>query len=68
MRRMTRLTNGFSRKWENLKTAYALYFAYYNFCRIPLSRSNAESCLESQGLIGERSDETPWTSALSFDK
>lgn len=34
MRRMTRLTNGFSRKWENLKAAYALYFAYYNFCRV----------------------------------
>lgn len=34
MRRMTRLTNGFSRKWENLKAAFALYFAYYNFCRV----------------------------------
>lgn len=34
MRRLTRLTNGFSRKWENLKAAYALHFAYYNFCRI----------------------------------
>ena len=34
MRRITRLTNGFSKKWENLKAALALYFAYYNFCRI----------------------------------
>lgn len=34
MRRMTRLTNGFSKKWLNLKWAYALQFAYYNFCRI----------------------------------
>jgi hypothetical protein len=34
MRRLTRLTNGFSKKWENLKAALALYFAYYNFCRI----------------------------------
>jgi transposase-like protein/IS1 family transposase len=34
MRRFTRLTNGFSKKWENLKAALALYFAYYNFCRI----------------------------------
>lgn len=33
MRRMTRLTNGFSKKWENLDAAYALWFAYYNFCR-----------------------------------
>jgi transposase-like protein len=34
MRRLTRLTNGFSKNWENLKAAYALHFAYYNFCRI----------------------------------
>ncbi len=34
MRRMTRLTNGFSKKWENLKAAYALWFAWYNFCRV----------------------------------
>ncbi|MCK9362154.1 MAG: IS1 family transposase [Syntrophales bacterium] len=34
MRRMTRLTNGFSKKWVNLKWSYALQFAYYNFCRV----------------------------------
>jgi transposase-like protein/IS1 family transposase len=34
MRRMTRLTNGFSKKWENLEAAYALWFAYYDFCRV----------------------------------
>lgn len=34
MRRMTRLTNSFSKKWINLKWAYALQFAYYNFCRV----------------------------------
>lgn len=34
MRRMTRLTNGFSKKWENLKAAYAVWFAFYNFCRV----------------------------------
>jgi transposase-like protein/IS1 family transposase len=33
MRRMTRLTNAFSKKWENLEAAYSLWFAYYNFCR-----------------------------------
>jgi IS1 family transposase len=31
VRRMTRLTNGFSKKWENLKAMMALYFAFYNF-------------------------------------
>jgi transposase-like protein/IS1 family transposase len=34
IRRLTRLTNGFSKKWENLRAMLALYFAYYNFCRI----------------------------------
>jgi transposase-like protein/IS1 family transposase len=34
MRRLTRLTNAFSKKWENLKAAYALHFAHYNFCRV----------------------------------
>lgn len=34
MRRMTRLTNAFSKKWANLKNAYALHFAFYNFCRV----------------------------------
>lgn len=34
MRRMTRLTNAFSKKWLNHKAAYALYFAHYNFCRV----------------------------------
>ena len=31
---MTRLTNAFSKKWENLQAAYSLWFAYYNFCRV----------------------------------
>jgi transposase-like protein/IS1 family transposase len=34
MRRLTRLTNAFSMKWDNLWAAYCLHFAYYNFCRI----------------------------------
>jgi transposase-like protein/IS1 family transposase len=33
MRRMTRLTNAFSKRWSNLAAAYSLWFAYYNFCR-----------------------------------
>ncbi len=34
MRRFTRLTNGFSKKIENHAAAIALYFAFYNFCRV----------------------------------
>jgi IS1 family transposase len=37
IRRLTRLTNAFSKKWENLKAALALYFAWYNFCRVHLT-------------------------------
>jgi IS1 family transposase len=33
MRRFTRLTNGFSKKMENLAAAVALHFMYYNFAR-----------------------------------
>lgn len=31
MRRLTRITNAFSKKWENLWAVYCLHFAYYNF-------------------------------------
>src|SRR4029077_4701452 len=34
MRRLTRMTNAFSKKWDNLWAAYCLHLAYYNFCRI----------------------------------
>ncbi len=34
IRRFTRLTNGFSKKFENHCHAVALYFSYYNFCRV----------------------------------
>lgn len=34
MRRFTRLTNGFSKKVDNHGHAVALYFMYYNFCRV----------------------------------
>jgi hypothetical protein len=34
IRRLTRLRNAFSKKWENLWAALCLRFAYYNFCRI----------------------------------
>lgn len=33
-RRFTRLTNAFSKKFQNHVHALALYFAFYNFCRI----------------------------------
>ena len=34
IRRFTRLTNGFSKKFENHWAALALFMAFYNFCRV----------------------------------
>lgn len=34
IRRLTRLTNAFSKKWENLWAALCLHFAWYNFVRV----------------------------------
>ena len=34
MRRLTRLTNAYSNKWENLKAALALHFWSYNYARV----------------------------------
>lgn len=34
IRRLTRLTDAHSKKWENHEAAMALFFAYYNFCRV----------------------------------
>jgi hypothetical protein len=34
MRRFTRLTNAFSKKLENHEHMLAIYFLYYNFCRV----------------------------------
>ena len=34
MRRLTRLTNGFSKKVENLEHAVSLHFMHYNFARV----------------------------------
>jgi len=36
-KRLTRLTYALSKKWDNLKSALALHFAYYNFCRVHCS-------------------------------
>jgi transposase-like protein/IS1 family transposase len=34
IRRFTRLTNTFSKKWENHWAAVACWYAFYNFCRV----------------------------------
>jgi transposase-like protein/IS1 family transposase len=34
VRRFTRLTNAFSKKWENHAAAIMVWFGFYNFCRV----------------------------------
>jgi hypothetical protein len=41
LRRFTRLTNGFSKKWENLNYMLAIFFVFYYFCRGHKSLSGA---------------------------
>ncbi|MCI0356527.1 MAG: IS1 family transposase, partial [Acidobacteria bacterium] len=41
IRRLTRLTNAFSKKWENHEAALALYFAFYNWCRPHMTLTEA---------------------------
>ena len=66
MRRFTRLTNGFSKKIENHAAMVALYFMYYNFCRVHQTirvtpameagiANHIWSLEELVGLLGERS-------------
>jgi hypothetical protein len=47
MRRLTRLTNGYSKRLSHLKAAVALHFAYYNFCRVH-SSLRVTPCMEAQ--------------------
>jgi hypothetical protein len=46
MRRFTRLTNGFIKKMENHGAMLALYFFYYNFCRVH-STLRVTPCMEA---------------------
>lgn len=49
-KRLTRLTYAFSKKWESLRAALALHFAFYNFCRV--HRSIKATPAMAAGLTG----------------
>ena len=55
-RRFTRLTNAFSKKWENHEAMFALFAAWYNFCRKHLTLKTTPAV--AAGLATE-----PWTLA-----
>jgi hypothetical protein len=46
-KRLTRLTYAFSKKWDHLKAALVLHFAYYNFCRKRASLKGAAPAMKA---------------------
>lgn len=50
-RRFTRLTNAFSKKWENHTLMFALFVAWYNFCRPHMTLKTTPAV--AAGLAGE---------------
>ena len=53
-RRFTRLTNAFSKKWENHNAMFALYVTWYNYCRPHMTLKTTPAV--AAGLAKE-----PWT-------
>ena len=56
MRRFTRLTNGFSKKVENLAHAVSLHYMHYNFARPHASLGKRTTPAMAAGVA-----EYPWT-------
>lgn len=52
IRRLTRLTDAHSKKWENHEAAMALFFAFYNFCRKHMTIKMTPA--QAAGLTTER--------------
>jgi len=56
-RRLTRLTNAFSKKYANFCAAAALHFAYYNFCKrhitVQMTPAQAAGIESSQWTVAE---------------
>ena len=55
-RRFTRLTNAFSKKWENHVHMFALYAAWYNYCR-------KHQTLKTTPAVAAGKASEPWTLA-----
>ncbi len=62
-RRLSRLTNAFSKKRENFDAAIALHFAYYNFCKL----HGTIRCTPAMEAGIERSQWTPRTLVEMID-
>jgi hypothetical protein len=53
-RRMTRLTNAFSKKWKNHHASMALHFAWFNFGRVHMT-------LKTTPAVAAGLEERPWS-------
>jgi hypothetical protein len=63
---MTRLTNAFSKKFENHASALSLYFVYYNFCRphqtlTKNSGKGSKNKIATTPAMAAKLTERPWT-------
>ena len=64
MRRFTRLTNGFSKKVENLAHAVSLHYMHYNFCRthqsLTITRPDGKRIKRTPAMAAGVADH-PWS-------
>jgi transposase-like protein/IS1 family transposase len=60
-RRLTRLTNAFSKKWENHQAALGLYFAVYNFVRPDGTLTQAADGRKTTPAMEAGLTDHPWT-------
>ncbi|MBV8930325.1 MAG: IS1 family transposase, partial [Mycobacteriaceae bacterium] len=61
MRRFTRLTNGFSKKVENLAAAVSLHFVYYNFVRPHMTLTKANGGRKTTPAMAAGIADRVWT-------
>lgn len=61
IRRLTRLTNGFSKKIENHRHALALHYMYYNFCRKHQTLTKARGGLHTTPAMAAGVADHVWT-------
>jgi len=61
VRRLTRLTNAFSKKPENLRAAVALHFAHYDFVRHHRTLTKENSGFHTTPCMASGVTERPWT-------
>jgi hypothetical protein len=61
MRRMTRLTNGFSKKHENHVHAFAMHMMFYNFCRSHMTLTKAGGGIKTTPAMASGVTDHVWT-------